>query len=179
MEDLTQLKQDFNTLTGVMTELVKQAGGIIDGMSREEIENGFKVEFLSYAMTLAVIDCELTADEIKSLEDIFDITLDSDKIHALVENYKEFLKRKDDVPNIYKIAVVVDNAIASNADVKELLSTRVSEMYSNIASAIIASDDTVAESELMFTFQLADRLSVYAENNLSQEAKKKMMVLES
>lgn len=36
------------------------------------------------------------------------------------------------------------------------------EMYSNIASAIIASDDTVAESELMFTFQLADRLSVYA-----------------
>ncbi len=40
-------------------------------------------------------------------------------------------------------------------------------------------DDTVAESELMFTFQLADRLSVYAENNLSQEAKKKMMVLES
>ena len=52
-------------------------------------------------------------------------------------------------------------------------------MYSNIASAIIASDDTVAESELIFTFQLADRLSVYAENNLSQEAKKKMMVLES
>ncbi len=148
-------------------------------MSREEIENRFKVEFLSYAMTLAVIDCELTADKIKSLEDIFDITLDSDKIHALVENYKEFLKRKDDVPNIYKIAVVVDNAIASNADVKELLSTRVSEMYSNIASAIIASDDTVAESELMFTFQLADRLSIYAENNLSQEAKKKMMVLES
>jgi Ca2+/Na+ antiporter len=40
-------------------------------------------------------------------------------------------------------------------------------------------DDTVAESELMFTFQLADRLSVYAENNLLQEAKKKMMVLES
>ena len=40
-------------------------------------------------------------------------------------------------------------------------------------------DDTVAESELMFTFKLADRLSVYAENNLSQEAKKKMMVLES
>lgn len=103
----------------------------------------------------------------------------SDKIHALVENYKEFLKRKDDVPNIYKTAVVVNNAIASNADVKELLSTRVSEMYSNIASAIIASDDTVAESELMFTFQLADRLFVYAENNLSQEAKKKMMVLES
>lgn len=97
-----------------MTELVKQAGGIIDGMSREEIENRFKVEFLSYAMTLAVIDCELTADKIKSLEDIFDITLDSDKIHALVENYKEFLKRENDVPNIYKIAIVVDNVIASN-----------------------------------------------------------------
>ncbi|MBP3793700.1 MAG: hypothetical protein ILA24_06645 [Ruminococcus sp.] len=178
MEDYTQLKQEFNTLTGLMTGLVEKVGGSVDGISREDIERGFRVEYLSYAVTLAVVDYELTAQEVKSLEDIFGITLDIDSVKALATNYKEFLERQDDVPNIYKIAVAVDNAIASNDAVTELLSTRVSEMYSKIASAIIASDDDVAESELMVAFHLADRFSVYAEKHLSQDAKKKMMVLE-
>ena len=165
-------------LTGLMTDLVKQAGGIIDGLSREEIENGFKVEYLSYAVTLAVIDHEFTDEEAESLEDIFGVALDRESIGALTDRYKAFLERKDDVPDIYKIAVAVDNAVASNTSA-ELLSTRVSEMYSAIASAIIESDDNVAESELMFAFHLADRFSVYADAHLSEEAKKKMMVLES
>ena len=47
------------------------------------------------------------------------------------------------------------------------------EMYSNIASAIIASDDTVAESELMFTFQLADRLSFMPRTIFRRKLKRK------
>lgn len=82
----------------------------------------------------------------------------------------------------YDHSIIEDSRLLWGAGQKKCIKTvynAKNEMYSNIASAIIASDDTVAESELMFTFQLADRLSVYAENNLSQEAKKKMMVLES
>ena len=168
MGNYSELKKSYDGLIALLSTITKSAGV---NATVEEITDTFNSEFVFYAAALSLCDGEIADEELKALSEIFGYKFD----HLTVMNAAQaFSKTLSEVPACLRIAVDIDNSVADNKDIDVLLSIGVASMFANIANAIVAADQQLAENEAKLAVGYVNFLSDYVNKHLSDAAKAKL-----
>lgn len=173
MANYAEIKKEFNELLELVSGMVKSLGSGFEEMTQEEIEKGFRAEFMTYSAAIAMCDGDLDANEVDMLEDVFDIRATYSDIRQLAEAYLDKASEGDTVPVMFKLAVTIDNMVADNPNVPFSLCYKVFSMYKDIAAAMGAADDAFSRNELLVIAQFTLNLRQFADDNLDARIMRK------
>lgn len=141
MKSIKELRLMVADLGNMLNEFAKEAG-----VKLPAGEDALASEVAAFMLMISAADRVVKQEEVDMIYAITRFSFTPNKAIAFIKQFDLDNSYRNEVPNLFKLAVEIDNCL--DGKVRNKISSMLIEMYGNIGAYVIESDDSITETEV-------------------------------